>query len=110
MANSFWSDFNYEDERSWQGSYGVDFSQYGVPGLSYKVAYIRGTDINLGANGQGTEREVFNQFKYVVQNGAAKDMSVRLRSSALRVSSNARDKISEGNEVRVFVDFPMSIF
>lgn len=110
VANSFWSDFNYEDERSWQGSYGVDFSQYGVPGLSYKVAYIRGTDINLGANGQGTEREVFNQFKYVVQHGAAKDMSVRLRSSALRVSSNARDKISEGNEVRVFVDFPMSIF
>lgn len=110
VANSFWSDFNHEDERSWQASYGVDFSQYGVPGLSYKVAYIRGTDINLGADGQGTEREVFNQLKYVVQNGAAKDLSVRLRSSALRVSSNARDKISEGNEVRVFVDFPMSIF
>lgn len=110
VANSFWSDFNHEDERSWQASYGVDFSQYGVPGLSYKVAYIRGTDINLGVDGQGTEREFFNQLKYEVQNGAAKDMSVRLRSSALRVSSNARNKISEGNEIRVFVDFPMNVF
>ena len=110
VANSFWSDFNYEDERSWQASYGVDFSQYGIPGLSYKVAYIRGTEINLGADGRGTEREIFNQLKYVVQSGAAKDMSVRVRSSALRVSGNAQEAIGDGNEVRVFVDFPMNIF
>lgn len=109
LANSYWSDFNNEDERSWQLAYGLDFTEYGVPGLSYKVAYIRGTDINLGEAGRGTEREVFNQLQYVVQSGAAKDLSVRLRSSALRVSSNARDAISEGNEVRIFVDFPLNI-
>ncbi|WP_150304663.1 OprD family porin [Pseudomonas saliphila] len=109
LANSYWSDFNNEDERSWQLAYGVDFAEYGVPGLSYKVAYIRGTDIKLAEAGRGTEREVFNQLQYVVQSGAAKDLSVRLRSSALRVSSNARAAISEGNEVRVFVDFPLNI-
>ncbi|MEH6387602.1 OprD family porin [Pseudomonas profundi] len=109
LANSYWSDFNNEDERSWQVAYGVDFAAYGVPGLSYKVAYVRGTDINLGGDGRGTEREIFNQFQYVVQSGAAKDLSVRLRSSALRVSANAQNAISEGNEVRVFVDFPVDI-
>ncbi|QJD59318.1 OprD family porin [Pseudomonas sp. gcc21] len=109
LANSYWSDFNNEDERSWQVAYGLDFAEYGVPGLSYKVAYVRGTDINLDAAGRGTEREFFNQFQYVVQSGAAKDLSVRLRSSALRVSSNAQNAISEGNEVRVFVDFPLDI-
>ena len=109
LANSYWSDFNNEDERSWQAAYGLDFAEYGIPGLSYKVAYVRGTDINLGAAGRGTEREVFNQFQYVVQSGAAKDLSVRLRSSALRASGNARGTINEGNEVRVFVDFPLDI-
>ena len=115
VANSYWSDFNMEDERSWQASYGLDFSQYGIPGLSYKVAYIRGTDINLGAAGTGSEREIFNQFTYVVQSGAAKDLSIRLRSSVLRVSNNfavgAADRsfYQDGNEVRVFVDFPLNI-
>lgn len=116
VANSFWSDFNQEDERSWQLGYGLDFAEYGIPGLSYNIAYIRGTDINLGSEGHGTEREIFNQLKYVVQSGAAKDMSVRLRSSVLRVSNNFRNADPErrhyqdGNEVRIFVDFPMNIF
>ena len=110
VANSFWSDFNAKDERSIQLGYGLDFSQFGVPGLSYNVAYIRGTDIDDGTGrGNGTEREIFNQFKYVVQSGAAKDLSIRLRSSALRVSNNASAYNADGNEVRIFVDFPMNI-
>lgn len=107
VANSFWSDFNAEDERSWQLGYGLDFTEYGVPGLSYNVAYIRGTDINVGGGDSATEREIFNQLKYVVQSGAAKDMSIRLRSSVLRASNSY---VEDGNEVRIFVDFPMNIF
>ena len=110
VANSFWSDFNAKDERSIQVGYGLDFTQFGIPGLSYNVAYIRGTDIDDGTGrGNGTERELFNQFKYVVQSGAAKDLSIRLRSSALRVSNNASAYNADGNEVRIFVDFPMNI-
>lgn len=107
VANSFWSDFNAEDERSWQLGYGLDFTEYGVPGLSYNFAYIRGTDINVGGGDSASEREIFNQLKYVVQSGAAKDMSVRLRSSVLRASNSYTQ---DGNEVRIFVDFPMNIF
>lgn len=111
LANSYWSDFNAKDERSWQVAYGRNFADYGMPGLNYRVAYVRGTDIDDGTgSGAGTEREFFNQLQYVVQSGAAKDLSVRLRSSALRVSNNASKYNTGGNEVRVFVDFPMNIF
>ena len=67
LANSYWSDFNAEDERSWQLGYGLDFGAFGVPGLSYNFAYVRGDNITTSTSEGGTEREIFNQFKYVVQ-------------------------------------------
>ncbi|MGP4885227.1 OprD family outer membrane porin, partial [Klebsiella pneumoniae] len=45
LANSYWSDFNGEDERSWQASYGLDFAGLGLPGLSWTTAYVRGDNI-----------------------------------------------------------------
>ena len=111
LANSYWSDFNAKDERSWQLGYGFDFGAVGIPGLTYNIAYVRGTNIDDGSDrGRGTEREIFNQAKYVVQSGPVKDLSVRLRGSWLRVSNNASDYNVGGNKVRVFVDYPISIF
>lgn len=112
LANSYWSDFNAEDERSWQIGYGLDFGAFGIPGLKYNVAYVRGDNINTHGFGEGTEREIFNQVKYVVQEGPAKDLSIKLRSSFLRTSESVRlSKYNDdGNEVRVFVEYPISIF
>ncbi|EJN32303.1 MULTISPECIES: OprD family porin [unclassified Pseudomonas] len=110
LANSYWSDFNAEDERSWQLGYGLDFGAFGVPGLSYNFAYVRGDNITTSTSTGGTEREIFNQFKYVVQSGPAKDLSVKLRSSILRVSQKSSEYNVGGNEVRVFVDYPINIF
>ncbi|WP_285419620.1 OprD family porin [Pseudomonas sp. efr-133-TYG-5] len=110
LANSYWSDFNAEDERSWQLGYGLDFGAFGVPGLSYNFAYVRGDNITTDTSSGGTEREIFNQVKYVVQSGPAKDLSVKLRSSILRVSQKSSDYNAGGNEVRVFVDYPINIF
>ena len=110
LANSYWSDFNAEDERSWQLGYGLDFTTFGVPGLTYNVAYVRGDNITTSTSEGGTEREIFNQFKYVVQGGPAKDLSVRLRSSVLRVSQKSSEYNVSGNELRVFVDYPISVF
>ena len=111
LANPYWSDFNGKDERSWQAGYGLDFSAFGVPGLSYNIAYVRGTNIDDGSNrGNGTEREIFNQIKYVVQSGPAKDLSLRARASWLRVSDNASNYNNEGNETRIFVDYPINVF
>ena len=111
LANSYWSDFNAKDERSWQLGYGFDFGAVGIPGLSYNVAYVRGSNIDDGTDsGRGTEREIFNQAKYVVQSGPAKDLSVRLRGSWLRVSNNASAYNSSGDEIRLFVDYPINVF
>jgi len=110
LANSYWSDFNAEDERSWQLGYGLDFATLGVPGLTYNVAYVRGDNITTSTSEGGTEREIFNQFKYVVQTGPAKDLSVRLRSSVLRVSQKSSEYNVSGNELRVFVDYPINVF
>ncbi|MHB1374005.1 MAG: OprD family porin [Thauera sp.] len=110
LANSYWSDFNAKDERSWQLAYTVDFAQYGLPGLKYRVAYVRGSDIDAGATTNGKEHEFFNQLSYTVQGGAAKDLNIRLRTSALRVSSDAADYNVSGREVRIFLDYPFSVF
>lgn len=111
LANSYWSDFNAEDERSWQLGYGLDFTTLGVPGLTWRVAYVRGDNIRTG-QGEGREHEVFNQFQYVVQDGAAKDLKVRLRTSWLRTSNNMKPAgyMDDGNEVRVFIEYPLNIF
>jgi hypothetical protein len=118
LANSYWSDFNAEDERSWQLGYGLDFGAFGVPGLTYKVAYVVGDNINTRnvknpqGFGEGKEREIFNQLRYVVQDGPAKDLSIKLRSSFLRTNNAVQQNgyNDDGNEVRVFVEYPISIF
>ncbi|MBW9240743.1 OprD family porin [Pseudomonas carnis] len=109
LSNSYWSDFNAEDERSWQLGYGLDFGAFGIPGLSYNLAYVRGDNITTSTTTGGTEREIFNQVKYVVQSGPAKNLSVKLRSSILRVSDKSSEYNASGNELRVYVDYPISI-
>ena len=109
LSNSYWSDFNGEDERSWQLGYGLDFSTFGVPGLTYKVAYVRGDNIHTD-KGNGSEREIFNQLQYVVQSGVAKNLKLRARSSFLRVDNSVQDYNHGGNEYRLFVEYPISIF
>ncbi len=110
LANSYWSDFNAKDEQSWQVAYSVDFAQYGLPGLTYRIAYVHGDDIDVGATTDGKEHELFNMLSYKVQSGPAKDLNVRLRASTLRVSDNARAYNTSGNEVRVFIDYPFDVF
>ncbi|WP_060478282.1 OprD family porin [Pseudomonas monteilii] len=112
LANSYWSDFNAEDERSWQLAYGLDFGAFGMPGLTYKIAYVAGDNINTHGYGEGKEREIFNQLRYVVQDGPAKDLSVKLRGSWLRTNTAVQQNgyNDDGNEVRVFVEYPISIF
>lgn len=112
LANSYWSDFNAEDERSWQLGYGLDFGAFGMPGLTYKFAYVLGDNINTHGFGEGKEREIFNQVRYVVQDGPAKDLSIKLRSSCVRTNNAVQQNgyNDDGNEVRVFVEYPISIF
>jgi imipenem/basic amino acid-specific outer membrane pore len=106
LANSIqYSDFNGEDERSWQARYDLNMKTYGVPGLSFMTRYVRGDNINTGDT-ESKEHEWDFETKYVLQNGPAKDLSVRLRSAVYRANS---DYDSDKNDFRVIVEYPLSI-
>jgi imipenem/basic amino acid-specific outer membrane pore len=100
LANSVqYSDFNAEDENSWQGRYDINMASYGVPGLSFMTRYIRGT----GAD-SFTERELDLEAKYVIQEGAAKDLSFRIRNAFYR--NNTQGDV---NDFRLIVEYPLSV-
>jgi imipenem/basic amino acid-specific outer membrane pore len=100
LANSVqYSDFNQEDEKSWQARYDINMASYGVPGLSFMTRYIRGT-----AADSYTERELDIEAKYVIQEGAAKDLSFRIRNAFYR--DNAQGDV---NDFRLIVEYPLSV-
>ncbi|MBD9414412.1 OprD family porin [Pseudomonas sp. PDM16] len=106
LANSYYSDFNNADEKSVQASYELDFAGYGVPGLTWKTAYVYGYDINYGGTDDAKEREFFNQVKYTIQSGAAKDLSFKVRNSIYRTDT---DFANDLNEWRLFAEYPLEI-
>ncbi|MBJ9958638.1 OprD family outer membrane porin [Acinetobacter courvalinii] len=113
LPNSYLSDFIGNSEKSAQLQYNVDFGGYGVPGLSWTTAYVYGWDIkvkNLTDNAH--EREFFNQVKYTVQSGFAKDASLRLRHSYYRASDEYQTNayIGDTNEWRIWLDIPVKLF
>ncbi|WP_074383674.1 OprD family outer membrane porin [Acinetobacter pseudolwoffii] len=117
MPNSYLSDFIGNDEKSAQLQYTYDFGAMNVPGLSWTSAFVYGWDIK--ATDAGTmisdnehEREFFNQVKYTVQSGFAKDASLRLRHSYYRASDNyqAGNYIGDTNEWRIWLDIPVKLF
>src|SRR5690606_28357959 len=112
MPNSYLSDFIGNDEKSAQLQYTYDFGAMNVPGLSWTSAFVYGWDIK--ATDAGTmisdnehEREFFNQVKYTVQSGFAKDASLRLRHSYYRASDDYQSNyIGDTNEWRIWLDIP----
>jgi imipenem/basic amino acid-specific outer membrane pore len=120
-----YSDFNAPNEKSWQLRYDLDMASYGVPGLSFMARYITGEDADgtdadpSGAYGyvnsieDGKEWERNLEVKYVVQEGAAKDLSFRVRHSSWRANSDMAPFGSGGStaldEVRVITEYPLDI-
>ncbi|WP_151706539.1 OprD family outer membrane porin [Acinetobacter sp. TUM15064] len=111
LPNSYLSDFNGRGEKSVQVQYSLDFANYGVPGLSWTTAYVYGWDIDTATDDNAKESELFNQVKYTVQSGFAKDASLRLRYSHYRADDayNA-DYMPDTNEWRIWLDIPVKFF
>lgn len=123
LANSVqYSDFNAPNEKSWQARYDLDMAAYGVPGLSFMARYITGEDVDgtkadaTGAYGyvnsieDGKEWERNLEVKYVVQEGAAKDLSVRVRHSTWRANDAGNAALGNDlDEIRVITEYPLSI-
>ncbi|MCH7420385.1 OprD family porin [Pseudomonas mosselii] len=114
-----YSDFNSPKERSWMLRYDLNMAAYGVPGLSFMTRYGRGSDADYSnANAYYTRRDDNGdpltdqkrwerdiEVKYVVQTGAAKDLSLRVRQATTRATAFESDL----DEVRVIVEYPLSI-
>lgn len=108
LANSVqYSDFYYEDEKSWQVRYDLDFASYGVPGLKFMTRYVRGTDINLRDGGSSaSERELDIEARYTIQDGPAKDLMFRVRNAFYRADNRLDNDL---NDFRLIVEYPLSV-
>ena len=104
------SDFDAQDEKSWQARYDLDMTSYGVPGLSFMTRYITGDDITTSSGEEGKEHEWNFETKYVIQEGAAKDLSFRLRHAIWRANDayNA-DYSADLNDTRLIVEYPLDV-
>lgn len=107
LGNSVqYSDFIGEDERSWQVRYDIDMAGFGVPGLTLMSRYVSGYGIDVGAVRDAKEHELDLEAKYVIQSGAAKDLSLRVRNAVYRADSVYSGDI---NEVRFIAEYPLSV-
>jgi imipenem/basic amino acid-specific outer membrane pore len=104
------SDFDRKDERSWQVRYDLDMASYGVPGLSFMTRYVTGDNIDYGVEEEGKEHEWNFETKYVIQDGAAKDLSLRVRYANYRANSVQNAEYADDmNDLRLIVEYPLSV-
>ena len=119
-----YSDFNGPNERSWKLQYEYDFAGVGLAGLTSMVSYSRGeldltkVDPNSvgysswynpqGKNAHHWERDM--ALKYVIQDGAAKDLGVALRWSTNRGNEAYQAVDNNVDEYRVIIDYPLDVF
>ncbi|NBB32501.1 outer membrane porin, OprD family [Pseudomonas sp. BC115LW] len=120
LANSYYSDFNGPNEKSWQVRYDLDLSEILIPGLSAFGVYMKGFDIDgghmpsssayhavWGASEKQDHHELDFGGRYVVQGGAAKDLSFYLVQQVHRGSQQQFD--GNFNRVRLIVEYPLEI-
>jgi imipenem/basic amino acid-specific outer membrane pore len=101
------SDFNQENERSWQLRYDLNMTSYGVPGLYFMTRYLSGDNFTVASGGTGKEWERDVEMRYIVQSGTAKDLSIRLRQGTSRTADIVNGSM---DDTRLIIDYPISIF
>lgn len=124
VANSVqYSDFNFENQYSWQARYDLDFESYGIPGLNFTVLYVKGSNAtnendDYRKSGKAWERDI--ELSYTIPEGKAKDLSFALRHASYRSNfgggtddsvnglhnAHGRDNL---DELRLIVQYPLSI-
>lgn len=106
--------FHKKGERSYQLRYDLDMAEFGVPGLTLMARYVRGSHIaDSTGRHQGKNWESNFEAQYVVQEGPAKDLSLRVRQAVYRANDAALSMgsgpHSDINEVRFIVEYPLSV-
>lgn len=118
LANSILvSDFNGPGEQSAQLRYDLDLGDHGLPGLSLMARYVYGWGVDgrhadpsgayAGLYGAGDrERELNVEVKYVVPEGCAKDLSIRLQQGW---HTGAVALNGDTNQFRLMFEYPLSL-
>jgi len=101
------NDFANAEERSWQLRYDFDLRSVGIPGLTFMSRYVNGDHIKLANGDEGKEWERDVEFKYVIQTGTFKDLSLRLRNATYR--TNYEQSARDVDEVRLIASYNFSI-
>ncbi|WP_350615446.1 OprD family porin [Pseudomonas sp. HY7a-MNA-CIBAN-0227] len=110
LANSIArSDFNAEGEKSYQARYDINMATFGVPGLSFMTRYVTGSGANTATTSNGKEWERDIEAKYVIQEGPAKDLSLRIRQATYRSSDGVYYGSSSIDELRLIAQYPLNI-
>ncbi|EPF71035.1 OprD family outer membrane porin [Acinetobacter rudis] len=114
------STFTEAKEKSVQFKYEVDFAPYGLDGLSFMTRYLYGWDMdNTGSdNPFYTKRHIYDQsidnkhwerdieLRYLVKQGFAKDLNIKLRQATHRSTTGYR--YGNIDEVRLILEYPFS--
>ena len=119
-----YSDFNGPNERSWKLKYAYDFVGLGLPGLTSALSWSRGkldlTKVDPdspgysawysaeGKNARHWERDI--ELKYVVKDGQARDLAVRLQWATNRGGNGYGVLDQDTDEYRVIFDYPLNVF
>ena len=121
------SDFGAPGMKSIQARYDLDLGHFGIPGLKFMTRYttgqgaddsgwVQGNNFNGGGNSaygfyDGAKwHELDIDVRYVVQEGPAKDLSLRARSALYRANSegNGAD-YADTNQFRLIIEYPLSL-
>jgi hypothetical protein len=99
-------DFANKDEKSYQLRYDYNFAGLGIPGLTFMTRYLNGDNIDrLNAAGEGKEWERNSELMYVFQDGALKNLGIRLRNATVR--SNVGNDLDEN---RLIISYSLPLF
>ncbi|MFJ3429205.1 OprD family porin [Pseudomonas fragi] len=112
------SDFNAPNEQSWQARYDLAMTPWGMPGLVFSAAYVRGSQIDgthvdprggyaylgYGKGGKHWERDL--EARYVVQSGVAKGTIMPLRHNVHR--GNTAQAELDADQIRLAVEYPLT--
>jgi hypothetical protein len=88
--------FANRDEKSWQLKYTYDFSEIGIPGLTFMTRYISGDNVERADGREGREWERDMDIAYTIQDGTFKGLNLMWRNASSRgdaeIGNNNQDE------------------
>ncbi|KFF49343.1 porin [Gammaproteobacteria bacterium MFB021] len=99
------SNFTETGERVWHARYDYDFSDLGLPGLTFMLRYATGDQASVrGFDGEAREWERDVDIEYIVQEGMLEGLSLRWRNASRRANFTR-----DANENRILLGYTLKL-